>query len=298
MGQSIRARAGQLGNRVAAVAMAAVLVAGMSPGLALASSGSSLEVAGFGDAGRPALAGQASKQTVYVLKSAKMSGAKWTYSYDGKTGLLKKETSKERSGGSGKKKYSYNGKHVLSTITQNDKYGRYAKGLTFKSKVSLTSTSGGRFKKSTEKGKYSNGVIWKKTVKCKYKSGRVVKAKISTTRGDAGGTYPWAGKATYTYKGGRMVLQHVTKSALAGYRYSYDAHGNIDKKRSIYLNGSTSEWENLGNVYNAKGLLAKRNSTTYSWKRLRVSKATAAKVKAQQWALLNDNLNFALGTYV
>ena len=54
-------------------------------------------------------------------------------------------------------------------------------------------------------------------------------------------------------------------------------------------------------AYDSRGLLTKRvsvqfsNTYEYRYKAVKVSSALASKVEAQQWALINDNLNMELG---
>lgn len=274
-------------------ALLLALAVGAIPATALASS---LEVGS-----QVGLSTQAKMRTVHVLSSA-------TTTYDGrsqedmsvctyyKNGLLKKEAWKGRSSsGSGWKTsnamaWTYDKNGSLLSAKGNDE------SWTFK-------TNGGGY---LTKGVcvYMQGCN-KEVLAYKASSGRVKSvAKSLYTKWNG----PWekagTAKYAYTYKNGKLNVESYSIGSNKGSKtFSYDAKGNLAKMKDS--DGSTLV---LKNTYDPLGRLQKSaktgsmgssamfpSTTTYKFKTIKVSERMAEKVEAQQWALLNMNINFALG---
>lgn len=282
-------------RKATAVLMAAVLAACFNPGAALASSLEAGASAG--------MSAQASMQTVYVLVKARStfkssiegvtpgfpSPATVKFAYNS-NGLVKKDTARFL-GNQSSWKYDKSGN--LSAEISN---GKTSRGLT-SSKITYTRNDSGMLTKSVRET--ANGSSREKeTTTYKIKSGRIVSSKnTSITYDDDGSAVNDSTTATaYAYKDGRMSTK---KTNGAKTTYAYDSKGNLVK---------ISPYKAMKNTYDAKGLLVKRSlsgfgvmgdvteTTIYTYKAMKVNSSMAAKVKAQQWGLLNANLNFTWRT--
>lgn len=271
-------------KKMLAAVVTIALAAGMCPGFAQAgelTASASLET-------------QATK-TVYVL-----TGLTETYrstSKDGYTGELRKFEQVKTV----KFTYAKNGLLVQSAYSSGDlknikhkwKYNKkyqIVKIIRNNGTTKITLNSKGRMKKAKIDygwAAYSDAFT--------YKSGKV--AAIKTV---GNGTTE---EKKFAYKNGRVVsMKSRTKgsgipSSLADWRttkYSYDKKGNL---------------AGMDATYSSKGLLTKRykstykdssptgseTTITYKYKAIKVNSKLASQIKEQQWALLNDNINFALG---
>ena len=113
-------------------------------------------------------------------------------------------------------------------------------------------------------------------------------------------------KSTFTYTDGK-----ISKETLKGtwvnttYAYKYDKHDNLSaaSMKNAYMD--KAQVMPIKNTYDKEGKLKQRSfqdqysseptTLTYKYKKIAVDKKLAKKVKAQQWALVNGNLNFAIG---
>ena len=286
-----------------AVALAVVLAIGLCPGLAFAQG-----VTASADTAQKAntLQTQATK-TVYVLTKLVENG-KSTSEFES-TGQITNSSVKKTV------KFSYNSKGLLAksvfsavnkttgqkSSSQNatiqwkyNKKNQLNKIVRANGTVKLTLDSKGKMKKSKSDFGYTGTFS--------YKSGKVVALKEV-------GNGTTANKK-FTYKNGRIAKMKSNikgsgiPSFMADWRtdsFAYDAKGNL-----VGRGGAPG---NTKNTYNSKGLLTKRYSSTYketsssgssttiayTYKPIKVSSKLASKIEAQQWALLNDNFNFALG---
>ena len=287
-----------LKGKVAAVALSAVLSVGMAPSFAFAGT---LTAGGADMKATSEMQAQAAKKTVYVL--TKITDAQTNRLMDGGTGSLYNSTSKVTV------KFTYNAKGLLA----KSKYTRASKvdgkqgstskpsvhTWTYNKKNQLVSqkVSNGTIKYTLDsKGRHKKAVAqyaYPVTTTYTYKSGKVSKY-----------TTKLSGQTTnvkLAYKGGKPVTIKETTTRGSGnpsswtHEISYDARGNV-------LLSAASP-----NTYNSKGLLTKRTSSsqnsngtggsrtiTYTYKAVKVSKSLASKITAQQWALLNDDLNLEL----
>ena len=227
------------------------------------------------------------KPTTYVLKSvtsAKSNGFmvnlyKGTFKYNKKQ-LLKQY----KPTGSKAMKYTYTTDNRLKTIKQS------------KAKTTFTTTAAGVLKKavySTGSGKAAN------TYK---RSGSKVKSYKSK---QSSGTT----KYTLKYSKGRVVSETIKPGSLKrALTCAYDKRGNLTQWVYTYYfsTGSVSITVNIKNKYDKNGNLKKRTVSSpgssakavykYTYEKVEVAdKAMKKLVDAQQWALANKNLNFAVG---
>lgn len=267
------------------VAIAIALAATICPTPARAS----LQTADATSVTAQSVSPQADKVTVYVLESTTSanlggdSGRSGVTKYAYKGGLLKKTSGKSY----------YEGKDLGlgdSTVRRYDKKNRIVRidrksGIEGKSRVTFTYNAKGKLQKSKLK---DGGFEYVSTYK--YESGRVsVIDRKPTAKCKRMMPYLESRKRTFSYKNGRPVKETVKNGSSRAYttRYSYDSHGNLKRKGE-------------SNYYDANGRLAKvvdgsGSVTTYAYRAVKVSRSLAKQVKAQQWALINSNLNLALG---
>jgi hypothetical protein len=143
--------------------------------------------------------------------------------------------------------------------------------------------------KAVQVNEQSESIKFTRTYKGTYKSGKLKKV-VCTTALDAGDqTSTTSDEYTYTYKNGRVAMRSWSGSAIT---YAYDAKGNLNN-----IGGSQYK-----NTYKNKRLTKTTSSEegytfkkTYTYKPIKVKASVADQVEAQQWALINNNLNFAFG---
>lgn len=270
------------GKLALATSMAITLTCGMCPGLA---SAAQLE-AGQPSALDSTIATHAATKTVYVITSsaetlwapegdiAPVITEKYTYN---KNGLVTKRVNTNNiQGGKVTTTFSYNG------TTLKNKRGKQDNLV---SNVTYTANKRGLITKAVLKTSRLNGDKSASTRTAKYKSGKISKIIIKSSQA-SGETR--TSQAAFTYKNGRVVTRVSGTSRLI---YAYDAKGNLK-----LVGGGQYK-----NTYNAKKLLSKvsevgdMSKKTFKYKAIKVKASIADKVKAQQWAIINRNLNFALG---
>ena len=289
-----------LKNAVAAIVSVALTVT-LSPMSALAQSTAS---AGVG-LSKATVSAQAPKtKTVYVVSGIDSNIGTSSFAYDG-DGLLKKQTyNRPGSTVTGVKKtarWSYDGKKRLRTVKEVSSY--IDRGHTAVCKYT-TNSKGVITKESySEKGAWglSAGRAGSKaTVKYILRSGRIVGNEQTAQTGSS----PRIGSKTLAYKNGKVssytFAANNTKVPLA-----YDKHGNLKRDGRSDWQAATGTFENS---YSPSGLLMStvmrykgiESSVmyNYTYKPIEVEKSNLAKVNAQQWAIKNGNLNFALGGYM
>lgn len=208
-----------------------------------------------------------------------------TFKY--KNGLLNSRT--EKTGGSKSvTKWLYKGSNVRAVKTSHAK-------MVFKLNGKGKKTSGAW----TMPGSSSDKIVESYT----YTGSRIKKCKAVTYWSD-GVTGEKKHNSTiiaYTYKGSHPVKAKINSS---GYKYkmtySYDSHGNI----AATTYGSKTEYTNtyVSGLMRSHTEIAQNEgddviSRTYTYKAVKVKDSLAAKVKQQRWAILNENLNYALGGY-
>ena len=240
-----------------------------------------------GQAGSQALSAQAASKTVYVITSVKetsdwgiksTSTTKYTYN---ENYLVKKSVKTSNMDGATMNTYAYKGTTLKSSKqTSGD--------------LSVTTThkanSKGQFTKATTAASYPGGAKETKIFTATYKSGKISKIVSENTLVTEGTTSNTTNTLKYAYKKGL-----VASRPWDGYKltYGYDANGNLND-----IGGSKYK-----NKYNAKKQLSKTTMSeegysytkTYTYKAVKVKASVANKVEAQQWAIANSNLNFALG---
>lgn len=270
---------GRLALAMTAAAAALALACGLCPGTA---SADQLQAGQVG-AQDSALSTQAATKTVYVITSTTET-ANWgieskvtsKYTYN-KNGLMTKWASTSNMDGKTTTSYTYNGTVLKGKKKTN---GDYTETVTY------TANKNGKITKAVDVSLQPYAKI-KRTFTAKYKSGKVNKISWKTVLNDES---PTNDAYTYKYKNGRVVLRTWDNSKVA---YAYDSKGNLNS-----IGGSKYK-----NTYNAKKQLTKTSqsatgykySKTYKYKAIKVKASVADKVQAQQWALINKNLNFALG---
>ena len=247
----------------------------------------------------------AGSKTIYVIdgkyeNKATKSNLMHSYKYN-KKGLLVKDV--ENISNKPTYKYKYNKKNQIVRITY--KYGKkwgYVDTYAY--------NSSGQLKSCTSRGTgTSRSESYYETFVCN-KAGLPVKGIVKDKR--AVTTF------NYSYnKKGRVVSQYIhyvdpdaEQDFTAYFTYKYDKKGNLksttakdpdnltgrgaDRYKNTYKKGrlvkvvmktkypNASKWE-------------KYQPTVYTYKKIKVSKKMIPQIKKQQWALLNNNLNAALG---
>ena len=239
----------------------------------------------------------AKKKTVYVLTKTYTKGVKKPnieYKYN-KTGLLK---SYSRMGGMVRGQYKYDKKNRLT---------RYRRSLnewttfdySYNKKNQITGING--YYTRIKDGKFAYDGL--KTTYEYNGKGQIVK---ETTTGEV---YDYEAEKTvdavytiqYTYNGKGLLTQRketvqMTNTMTGTWKLTYDKKGNLTRYEDD--NGVTT----FANTYKS-GRLTKRVTTyydgtkvteTYQYKKMSVKKNLVSSVKAQQWSLLNMNLNLAI----
>ena len=281
-----------MSKKLMAIMMSAMLACALCPGLAVAAP---LKA---GTADSTQTLGTQAKTTAYVLTKVTMNKDDSQGGFQaGKFGYHKNYLLKKVAyNNSTPITYQYNGTN-LSQLKQG----------TSKTRLSTTGKDG-KIKKATwtMPNASTKSIVDKMT----YKSGRVASYTETLTPMPGFGK-GYVDKRTFTYSNGK-----VSKKTLKGRwsneteTYKYDDKGNlIDKKTVIkYKGGSNTSQFTIENTYDANENLSKRtvsnkesseyeNETTYTYhyKKVQVDKSVASKIEAQQWALANLNLNFAIG---
>ena len=244
----------------------------------------------------------AAKETVYVLTEirydAKTSIPVYVYKYY-KNGLLKSYTLGK---GASQGEYKYNKKQQLVKFRRslnewcNFDYTYNKKGQIIKIKNYYTNKNNNKFA--------YDGYVSKLTYD---KKGRMIKqvdtgkTAVYSEEGEPQGEKKGSYTTTYSYnKKGQMIRSLFTstfdKKLKSTANYKYDSKGNL--KSISYSDGykqvRTITYDKAGNITSISG----GDSVTvfYTWKKMSVNKKLAAQIKAQQWSLTNQNLNFAIPT--
>ena len=274
-----------IAKKLMAVAMAAVLSISLCPGLAMAAPLAAGKAAD--DSPGQMLGAQATAQTVYVISSvtypdaSKKSGrAKVTYRYND-SGLLLSSSGKPY-------QLAYDGVNLSSIADGGTSYAVKSKGGRVKAVNELSSAD--------YKSKYT----------FLYNGDKKLAQRVQTTYskwagGKKTGSFNKQNTYTtdYTLENGLPVGAVTTFELVGGYRsnyapvaYKYDGKGNVkqiktgDVKESVkntYVNGRL-DTRTVGGV-----------TYTYKYKKLEVSPSTAKVVNAQQWSLVNGDMNGAFG---
>ena len=265
---------------ILAIVVTFALACGLFPCLA---SAAPLEAGQVDD---QALSTQATK-TVYVITSVK-EVADWgitstttsKYSYN-KSGQVAKVAASNNMDGDSTTTYAYKSGVLKSTKQVNPG-----------TKVSTTHTTNakGLFTKAVQVNEQSADIVFTRTFNGTYKSGKLKKIVCTTNLGAGDETNATKETYTFTYKNGRVASRTVYGTTA---EYTYDAKGNLNN-----IGGSQYK-----NTYNAKNQLTKTTLSeegytykkTYTYKAITVNASDADKVEAQQWAIINNNLNFAFG---
>lgn len=231
-------------------------------------------------------------ETVYVLASItenygkpKPDTKKFSYS---KSGLITKMASTTYQTISGKKsssttKWTYGKQDGITKIANSSGAVKWVYKLNKKGvQTECTRTmKGGSVDKTVTKAKYKSGKIQSMTITAYYTTGGKQRHSTETQK--------------FAYAKGRLAKLTQKNYSLS---YGYDKQGNLLRKKAKGLSADV-----FINTYDPNGRLVTRaykdsgSSTTftYKYKAITVKSNQAAKVKRQQWALLNENLNFALG---
>ncbi|MBQ9003319.1 MAG: hypothetical protein IJ087_15830 [Eggerthellaceae bacterium] len=271
-----------MGRKLVAVAMAVVLGVSLCPALAMAAPLEAGQVA----AGQ-SLGAQASTQTVYVISSvtypdaSKKSGqAKIAYKYND-SGLLLSNSRKSS-------ELAYNGVNLASIVDGGVSYTVKSKSGRVKTVSELSS--------SDYKSKYT----------FTYNSDKKLIRRVQTTY------TKWAGgKRTnkfnkqnvyttdYTVENGLPTGAVTTFELVGGYRsnyapvaYKYDGKGNV----KLIKTGNSKVA--IKNTYEDGRLVTQTFggvTYTYKYKKVQVTPSAAKVVSAQQWSIVNGNMNGAFG---
>ncbi|MCR5544043.1 MAG: hypothetical protein K6F55_07815 [Eubacterium sp.] len=212
------------------------------------------------------------KVYVYVLQSKTQGGYKTTYKYN-KYGLLVKIGD-------------------LTTLKYDSKkrikkyVNKAATGMIRHNTVTYTYDKKGRIKKMHSDGSHESNTY---TYTYSYdKKNRVSKMSIVFDN------YPNSlheEKCVYNNK--NQLIEHISGSSTTS--YSYDKYGNLARDGS----------KTYQNSYNKKKCLVKKGyvfngqyyELTYKYKKIKVDKKYVKKIKKQQWALLNDDVQFLFPQY-
>lgn len=240
----------------------------------------------------------ASKETVYVLTEIYYgqkdeNGLTFTYKYN-KNGLLKSYNLRNAQKG----EYKYNSKKQLVKFRRSlNEWCNF--DYTYNKKGQLTKIKSYYTDMKTNKYAY-DGFVSKLTYN---KKGQVIK-KTDTGKvalGEDGQLQKVTFTKTYKYNKKGQVKQTVfTNSANKAQKqtanYKYDKKGNL--KSVSYSDGYKQEMNLSYNKNKTLKSISGGESVTsyYSWKKMKVSKKLAAQVKAQQWSLINQDLNLVIPT--
>ena len=289
-------------RQIAAVALSAILVFGLTPGPAfanLSSSGAPDNLASY----QPAESKKESAVTVYVMASetsvVKGMDINETTTYTvNEKGLLVSRTATTKQ------------PQLTASVTtdwtynkNNDAKNVVTSALSSSAKKTLSYTKAGALKADKQELPYSGfrGMSAYKT-SYKTKKGKVTLAKRTT---DTFGTKTTT-TSKFKYKNGRVASIVNTSGTFTGTQeYSYNKKGDLVK--TLTFKGAANIPITHKLTYK-NGRVVKRVSTVQSdsgtstvskfkYKAVKVPKSLVKKVKAQQWALVNGDLNFALGTW-
>lgn len=139
------------------------------------------------------------------------------------------------------------------------------------------------------------------------KAGRMTKLKLYYSY-QYNGEWMNQGPEVFTYAYNAKGLVKTVKTNTYGVRasnYTYDAQSNLKKATTKDESGQVRA-TTYKNIYDDNGLLTKRVvkgdgltcTYAYEYKAVSVPAAKVATVQAQQWGLINENLNFAVGGYI
>ncbi|MBQ9002954.1 MAG: hypothetical protein IJ087_13970 [Eggerthellaceae bacterium] len=277
-----------MATRTAAAVMSTALVMALCPASAFAAP--PLGVASAGG-----LETQASTKTIYVISSVK---TKTTYDL-GLLGTAEASTTAS---------YEYNSKGMVgshankvgsaSTETVLAYSGGKLKSASTTGSGAVTSVSyaygaDGRISKATTANTAAAGGVvgaTSGTIMPTYKSGKIVKL-VSTDKATANGQSTNSTVTTkYSYKSGRV--SKVASSLGVTRSYAYDANGNVSKVGSVKYKNTYSKGRLSKTTFSSNGAKTVR---TYKYKAVKVPASAVEDAEAQQWAIANENLNFAFG---
>ena len=279
---------GRLFSKFLAVTISAVLVAATLPAPAFAD-------ARIEAASSIGLSTQAASKTVYVIASVKT-----TTSYD--LGLLGSASSTTTAS------YAYNPQGLVASHTNKTGAVSAKTALTYtgdkiksakatvagatSSAVYTYGASGRITKATTVSAAATNGAAAATagTVTPTYKSGKVTKL-VSVDKATANGQSADATTTTtFSYKSGR-VSKSVTNGSVTR-TFAYDKNGNLSKVGNVKYKNTYKSGRLAKTTYTSSGATVVR---TYKYKKAKVPASVAKLVEAQQWAIANENLNFAFG---
>jgi hypothetical protein len=274
-------------SAMAIVLVFGLLACGLCPGLA---SAAQLE-AGQANTGAD-LSPQASTKAVYVITSSVETATfgsnvykntlKYTYNDNGLVKKLALSGNMDIDSSS-TTTYSYSGttlKKAIETTSDETIVTKY------------TTNKKGQFTKAIQVKDRSNGGKLTNTYTVKYKSGKLKKINVKGVFVQDGESSTTKNAYSYAYKNGRVVSRTAD-----GYEstYEYDKKGNLNK-----ITGATRT-----NKYNSKNQVTKttlsapaagyKYTKTFKYKAIKVDASAVDKVLAQQWAIVNANMNFAFG---
>ena len=300
-----------LRTKALAFALSAVLACGMAPSVAFADSLSGAHPASAESA---AVTTQASAKSMKVITGIRVvnSAGVTVEAYDmdyNANGLIKKRTF-PRGDMTDVYTYGYNKRGDVVKLKQKGTKKR-------SSTIKVKRNKAGVATKETRTTKSGGGKSDVYKIAYTLKNGRVASyvSRYYTGKGASlkkQAANPHEGEITY--KNGRVVKHKVSQlvkaatTKLAGktrsitYRYAYDGKGNM--KKIVMGEGKSKIKVGFKNTYK-KGLLVKRattrsfnksykTTTVYTYETVKVPAKMAKKVKAQQWALLNNNENFVI----
>lgn len=215
------------------------------------------------------------KEYVYVLISSD-DGYKKTYTYN-KNGLI----TKIDEGGSAVT-YKYDSK---KRIKKCDYTG--APGTIRHSTVTYSYDKKGRIYKLNSEGSHlSNTYCFTYSYD---KNNKVVKV-IEDFSGHGA-------DSKYSYNKSKQIIKKTSGNSI--YNYAYDKRGNLKSVKNTY---SSTEYTNK---YNKNKCLIKRTTSTgntkkvctFKYKKIKVDKKYVKQIKEQQWALLNNDVQFIFPPY-
>lgn len=283
-------------KRFLAVVMSAVLAVSLCPGLAIALplTGASADLAGQpAKTARSTKVTQAKKTKVYVLVG---TGDDETEEYTYKNGLLVSY---------GNYNFKYKGINLKSIRST---YGGSSEKLSVKSKKGMPVSASAKYDSSRYEYKFSrnakgnltslkeiyysknySGKTFKKAKKIRTsttnfkldKKGRISSSSSTTSYIDKSGRWDPPYKYKYDKRGNLTKMTYPYQYSTSSVKYSYTkGHAKSRTRTYKYSDGEKSTY-----------------TTTLRFRLVTVPSKNLPVVKAQQWALLNGNLNKAFGPF-